>query len=258
MNKNKRVSPLRSNYAMFMQKMCLSLLLGTASLFAVGDKPLLSVNQDNEKALFYVGNTQPSNGQMQMQLLLLEGLQPKSYVLEVDCGALVAGIPIMSFLEKGHFVGIDPNRWLIEDSLKIETNRTIVESRRPLFLFNDQFDASETKIRFDYILSHSILSHAAHWQLPLFLENCAKVLKKGGKVVVSIRLTEPNEFGSAGAPHETMSNEWIYPGNSFFDKATVIEEGLKWFSHVEQKKEYTKLITSTDKSAFHDWFVFIK
>ena len=37
----------------------------------------------------------------------------KSHVLEVGCGCLSAGVPVMRYLQRGHYVGIDPNRWLL-------------------------------------------------------------------------------------------------------------------------------------------------
>lgn len=216
------------------------------------------VNQLNEHAIVYVGNRYAQNGVMQLELLLREGLQKQDYVVEIGCGALVAGIPIMSFVEHGHYAGIEPNKWLIDATLQIPENSKIVEDACPQFLYNQDFDASSLGIQFDYIISHSIMSHAAYWQLPLFLKNCAQILKSGGKVVFSLRLTEPNKYGSYGAPAETKDSEWQYPGNSFFDKETLIKEASQYFSKVEQKELYTELITSSDSSAFHDWFVLTK
>lgn len=219
---------------------------------------LLCVTNINQSAVYYVGNDHLENGRMQLELLKREGLQKNDYVLEIGCGALVAGIPIMLFLEKNHYVGIDPNKWLIEASLEIKENKDIVNARLPIFLYNDAFDASPTKIEFNYIIAHSIMSHAAHWQLPLFLQMCAKVLKPGGKLVFSMRLTEANEFGNPGSPCETKAEVWQYPGVAFFHKSTVIAEASRYFTNIEHKKMYTKLITSTDGRACHDWFVLTK
>ena len=65
----------------------------------------IQVTEANCDALKFVGST-PNSGKMQLQLLLLEGLKTEDYVLEIGCGALVASVPIMSFLEESHFVGI--------------------------------------------------------------------------------------------------------------------------------------------------------
>lgn len=249
-----------------MHKIATSILafLITAQCFALENSSerdasikLCKMDYRNEEAVNYVG-TRPSGGKVQLELLLLEGLQEQDYVLEIGFGALMSAIPIMSFLEDGHYAGIDPNKWLMEASLQIPENLDVVSEKQPVFLYNSDFDGSSFERTFDYIFAHSIMSHAAYWQLPLFLENCAKVLREGGKVVFSLRLTEMNEYGGEGADHETQANEWQYPGCSFFNKETVICEALKWFSKVEHKLEYTKLLTEDSKGVCHDWFVITK
>lgn len=218
---------------------------------------LCLVDDRNQEAVEYVG-TRPTGGRVQLELLQREGLQQNHYLLEVGCGALMSAIPMMTFLEKEHYVGIDPNSWLRERTLLIPENRAAVEASQPLFLQRNDFDAESAGIEFDFIFAHSIMSHAAHWQLPLFLENTAKVLKEGGKVIFSLRLTEPNEYGNRGAEEETNASEWQYPGCSFFDEETVVREASQWFRKVERKKEYTALITADNRGAFHDWFVLTK
>ena len=165
---------------------------------------------------------------------------------------------LLCLLEKGHYVGIDPNPWLMNQTLLIAENQQVVNEKAPIFLNNINFDASSTGITFDYVFAHSIMSHAAHWQLPLFFENIAKVLKKNGKVIFSIRLTETNEYGNEGAAQETHAEEWQYPGCSFFHTSTVIKEASKWLKTVELKKEFTAIITADNHYACHDWFVLTK
>jgi cyclopropane fatty-acyl-phospholipid synthase-like methyltransferase len=195
---------------------------------------------------------------MQLELLLKEGLLENNYVLEIGCGALVASIPVISFLQTGHYVGIDPNKWLIDASLQVEENQRVATEKQPLFLYNDSFDARTTNMRFDYILAHSIMSHAPLWQLQLFLQRCSEVLQDNGKVVFSLCLTEPNEFGNKGAKNESTTDQWQYPAFTFFHKETIVAEASKWFKEIEHKKLYTRFITSTDKRHFQDWFVLTK
>ena len=241
---------------MYLIKNCfLFLIMSLCKLHAV---EILYVNDLNKAAVEYVGNTNPENGRMQLELIEREGLKDTDFVLEIGCGALIAGIPIISFLEAGHYVGIDPNKWLIDSSLQIDENKKIIHEKKPIFLFNQSFNATSVTLKFDYILAHSVMSHAPLWQLRLFLENCAKVLKDNGKVLFSLRLTDANPYDGLGKKKESITTEWQYPGNTFFDRSTVIKEASKWFSIIEQKQLYTKLIMETDKGAFHEWFVVTK
>lgn len=211
----------------------------------------------NIQAVEYVG-TRPSGGIVQLQLLQGEGLESHHYILEIGCGALMSGIPIMSYMQRGHYVGIDPNPWLMYQTLLIDENLHVVIDRNPLFINNTDFDASSSNLVFDYVFAHSIMSHAAEWQLSLFFEKTSQVLKKNGKVIFSIRLTEPNAYGNTGAPEETHAQEWQYPGCSFFEKATVIREASKWFTTIEHKKDFTAILVADNPGAFHDWFVLTK
>jgi hypothetical protein len=65
----------------------------------------------------YVGTDEVS-GQLQVELLKREGCVPTSKVLEVGCGCLNTGIQLIRYLEKGNYVGIDPNEWLRQVALK--------------------------------------------------------------------------------------------------------------------------------------------
>jgi len=122
------------------------------------------------------------------------------------------------------------------------------------------FDAGSLGMKFDYILAHSILSHAAHRQLGQFLENSAKVLAPSGKIVASIRLAEGNKWGSAGSPDKDDSRcaEWQYPGVSFFKKSTVLDAAEACGLEATHKPEYTEFYVNRRPEEHHDWFVFKK
>ena len=97
---------------------------------------LVHVTDINQQAISYVGNTHVENGKMQLELLLLEGLQKNNFVLEIGCGALFAGIPIMSFLEENNYAGIEPNKWLIDATLQLPENKIVIDRANPQFLYN--------------------------------------------------------------------------------------------------------------------------
>ena len=189
--------------------------------------------------------TDETSGQLQFELLKKEGCMPTSRVLEIGCGFLQAGAPLMQYLEKGCYVGIDPNGWLIKKAMKRPGIRQLVEEKQGRFLHVSDFDASTLGVTFDRVLSHSVLSHAAHWQLEQFLRNTSRVLAPGGRIVASIRLAEGNNFGSAGSPdrQDSMDEEWVYPGVSWFKLATVIATADRLGLHAVHVPEHTEFYT---------------
>jgi SAM-dependent methyltransferase len=202
--------------------------------------------------------TDEESGRRQLALLQREGCRPSSRVLEVGCGALHAGIPTIEYLDPGNWVGIDPNGWLIDAALTSPGNRQLVEAKRATFLNVDDFDASSLGRSFDHVLSHSVLSHAAHWQLPLFLHNVVKVLAPAGRIIASIRLAEGNAFGSIGSPdgRDSHDESWVYPGVSWFTFATVEREARSEGLEVSLKPEYTEVYIAGRNRERHDWLVF--
>jgi cyclopropane fatty-acyl-phospholipid synthase-like methyltransferase len=202
--------------------------------------------------------TDEVSGQLQFDLLKREGCVPTSKVLEVGCGCLNAGVQLIRYLEKGNYVGIDPNEWLRQARLKERHLGQLIEEKQATFLSVKDFDASELGLKFDCVLSHSVLSHCAHWQLEQFLRNVAKVLVSGGRILASIRLAEGNAYGSAGTSDkkDSMHKQWQYPGGSYFKLSTVIETADKQGLTAVHIPEYTEFYTKTRPGEYHDWIVF--
>jgi cyclopropane fatty-acyl-phospholipid synthase-like methyltransferase len=210
-----------------------------------------------DEAKRYVGTNEVS-GQIQLELLKEEGCIPASKILEIGCGNLNAGIPIIAYLDKGNYVGIDPNEWLRKVAMKQNSVHQLINDKQARFLSVSDFDASKVGSKFDYILSHSVLSHCAHWQLEQFLTNTAKVLGQNGRILASIRLAEGNAYGSKGSPDkkDSMCQEWQYPNVSFFTLSTVVETAKKQGLVAEYKPEYTDFYAKRCPNEYHDWIVF--
>ena len=205
----------------------------------------------------FVG-TDEISGRLQFDLLRREGLCPNSVMLEVGCGCLNAGVFFIEYLERGNYVGIDPNEWLREAAIRECQLHGLIEQKSPIFLSNTNFDAISLGMKFDFAFSHSILSHTAHWQLEQYLKNVGHVLKPHGLILASIRLAEGNAFGNPGSPNKNDSEdrEWVYPGVSWFKLATVQEMARKAGLAAVYKPEYTAFYTLTRPAEYHDWIVF--
>ena len=198
------------------------------------------------------------SGELQLELLKREGCVPESCVLEVGCGCLNAGLPLIGYLKRGRYVGIEPNRWLLGAALRTARARWLVAAKRPTFLERTDFDAGGLERTFDYVLSHSVLSHCAHWQLEQFVANVARVLRPGGRILASIRLAEGNAYGSRGSPdkEDSLDEEWQYPEVSWFAFETVKQTAERHGLKAAVKPEYTKFYVSRRPREFHDWLVF--
>ncbi len=164
----------------------------------------------------------------------------------------------MRYLDRHHYVGIEPNRWLLDAAMTDWRVRVVVATSRPPFLGRTDFDASSTGRVFDYVLAHSALSHFAHRQLEEFIRNVARVLQSQGRILASIRLAEGNAYGSPGAPDgdDSMDAEWQYPDVSWFKFDTVERVAAQHGLTVVVKPEYTQRFISRRPREIHDWLVF--
>lgn len=214
-------------------------------------------SEEEIEAKRYVATDEVS-GRLQLELLRREGCVPASKVLEIGCGCLHLGVLLIQYLEKSNYVGIDPNEWLRQVALKKPHDRQLIKEKDARFLSVDSFDASHLGITFDFVFSHSVLSHCAHWQLEQFLRNTAKVLAPKGRIIASIRLSEGNAYGSGGSPdkEDSMDEEWRYPEITWFKLATVVRAADKQGLTVVHMPEYTMFYTITRPKEFHDWLVF--
>jgi cyclopropane fatty-acyl-phospholipid synthase-like methyltransferase len=205
------------------------------------------------EAQAYVGNGGQDYfvvGLLQLELLRMNGCVPSSQVLEIGCGALVGGRPIMQFLDPNRYVGIEPNTWLIEAAKEgLPDTERLLREKRPLFLDNTDFDASRTGRRFDYVIAHSILSHAAAHQYPQFLLAVRKALVPDGVVLASIRFTDDQHRELGDSNHQ----EWQYPGVSTFAWDTARRIARECGYEIEWRKDYRLFFSRYAPINFHDW-----
>ncbi len=100
----------------------------------------------------------------------------------------------MPFLGADSYVCVEPNWWLTYNSMLINDGDLAIVfwQKRAMVLHNVEFDATELldrypSLSFDIVFSHSILSHAADYQLLQYFTNTRKMVSLGGKSLMSIR-----------------------------------------------------------------------
>lgn len=237
------------NYIVLLTKKCLNFL---NKIFR---GKFYKFNRFNET--FFVGTTKAS-GLIQLKLLISLGLKPEHKLIEFGCGALNGSLPIFTFLQRGNYVGVDPNSWLrtVRTIKSFKTFRKRLE-KKPKFLSNADFQGPRDQNDFDFVFSHSVLSHASRSQVSNFFKNSSSLLKNGGIIVSSWRDTQGNNFGSLGSPNNEESDDvsWVYPGVTFYSKNTLIylaaENGLQ----IEFAPYLTEMLTRSRQGEYHDWFV---
>lgn len=200
---------------------------------------MLKITEKNKDAVYYVG-TIPAEGVAQLEILKEEGFKKSSTVLEIGCGALVASVPIIEYVSKGNYTGIDPNAWLWEASLKNKAVKELVEKKAATLGANADFTTG-TKDKFDYIISHSVVTHCSDANLIEFAQGTAKNSHKDTILLFSCLLCDT----------PVTASEWQYPGSRTFT-LEQIKEAFKG-KKVEVMPAYTDIVVKAHYSAVHNW-----
>jgi len=138
---------------------------------------------------------------MQFNLLTFLGLREHHYLLDLGCGSLRGGKIFIPYLLPGRYYGIEPEQWLIEEGFKKELGEEIIHIKRPIFRNDNNFTLSIFNRKFDFILAHSIFSHASQQQIRRCLSEANKVMMPTSIFIATFIKGEKNYTG----------NKWVYP-----------------------------------------------
>ena len=178
----------------------------------------------------------------------------------------------MQYLDAGNYCGVDPLDWQMEETSNNPKSKAVIEGKSPRFHNNDTFHGKAFDEKFDFIIAHSVMSHAAYWQMEQFLKNSAEVLNEGGKVLFSLYFNDGNPLGSIVYPKEKIISqikenyrngkyygteydfrEWIYPRNSFFRKESVIGLAKVYGLSGDESHISTMIMSDTNPHYKHSW-----
>ncbi len=141
----------------------------------------------------FVGGMWEEMGRLQIQFMLENGLNPKSKLLDIGCGALRGGIYFIRYLNKGNYFGLDINSSMIE-AAKYELQHEGLNDKNSTLLVNDKFEFSLFESEFDFILAQSVFTHLPLNHILRCLIEVKKVLKKDGVFYVTFFKAKLNNF----------------------------------------------------------------
>lgn len=124
-------------------------------------------------------------GEAQFERLRHLGLEPRHQVLDVGCGSLRAGRLLIPWLEAGHYCGLEPEAWLVEAGIEHELGREVFEAKRPLFHHGRDFALGPFGRSFDYVVAHSVFSHAPVPQIRCCLAEVRAVMRPGATLLAT-------------------------------------------------------------------------
>ena len=157
--------------------------------------------------------------EVQARALAKLGLQPNHRLLEIGCGPLQAGAPLIRFLDAGNYVGVDISGDRLEAARAV-IQRFDLDEREPRLVLSDDFGLDQlTPASFDRIWSFHVVIHFPKEAVCRFLEAVSTLLKPGGIGWFSAWVTpERAEFNRRGTWLEFPVTE---AGSDFFRSAAA-------------------------------------
>jgi len=135
-------------------------------------------------------------GASQFRLLTALGLREHHILLDFGCGSLRAGRLLIPYLLPGHYFGLDPNSWLIEDGIAQQVGPSMLDLKRPTFLYRSDFEATRFGVTFDYIVAQSVFSHCGREIVAKSLSEFRACLAPSGLVLATF--VRPDQLGEIG------------------------------------------------------------
>ena len=129
----------------------------------------------------------------QIAFLKERGLVPSNQLLEIGCGPLTGGIPIIAYLKSGNYVGVDIRNSVLDLSWQ-EVGKAGLSFKNPRLICSSSFGDTELgDQRFDFIFSFSVLYHLSNEILKLYFASVRRRLKLTGVCLATVNILDESD-----------------------------------------------------------------
>jgi ubiquinone/menaquinone biosynthesis C-methylase UbiE len=140
-------------------------------------------------------------GALQFNALTSIGLRETHKLLDVGCGSLRGGRLSVMYLRPGNYFGMEPTAWALDDGKQAHLGAELIAMKRPTFSNDGNFTLTTFGEQFDFIMVHSVFTHAAMPQIQRCFSEARKVMKPTSVLLATFLEGEKDHEGS----------EWVYP-----------------------------------------------
>ncbi|MDP3919966.1 MAG: class I SAM-dependent methyltransferase [Candidatus Omnitrophota bacterium] len=131
----------------------------------------------------------------QLQFLRKQSLRKQDYLLDMGCGTLRGGIPLIQYLEEGHYYGVDVREEVLKEAVREMKEARLNHKRAHLVLLTNEADL-DLKREFDVVWAFSVLIHLSDEKVSEFMKLVARHLKRGGRFFANVNETDrPMDVG---------------------------------------------------------------
>ncbi len=162
-----------------------------------------------------VGGKWDEQGERQFNHMCAQGLGLSSYLLDIGCGSLRAGLWFISYLDEGHYYGIDISEELLNAGRNIELPKHNLQYKNPTLVCMDDFNFESLGQTFDYVLAQSVFTHLPERQIARCITNVEKVLRPNGKFFATFA-ESPSDKEPVYIHKKSYRATFYYDGRLYF------------------------------------------
>lgn len=119
---------------------------------------LVKTEQETRHALVGAPDVWKQARDFQFNFLKNQGLQTNDRLLDIGCGTLRGGIPLIEYLDTGNYYGMDVRDEVLEEGRKEIKSAKLTNKKANLISFNHFYEV-EMNVKLDVIFAFSVLIH---------------------------------------------------------------------------------------------------
>lgn len=135
----------------------------------------------------------------QFKFLVDQGLKTNQRLVDIGCGTLRGGIPLIDMLEEGHYYGIDVRAEVL-DKGRDELKEQGLESKKPNLIAFDDFSNLDLNDKVDYAFAFSVLIHLSDDIAEKCFQFVGRSLAEGGRFLANVNVEKHEDAEWQGFP----------------------------------------------------------
>lgn len=173
----------------------------------------------------------------QIDFLKISGLQPDHHLLDIGCGTLRGGIPLIAYLDEGRYFGIEARAEVLDEGRK-ELRENGLEYKNPSLFAAPDISALAIEQEFDFAWAFSVLFHMKDEVLMDTLRFVGEHLGGGGVFYANVIIGEEEEGEWQGFPVVSRTTEFYRAACAANGLSVSVLGSLEKLGHVSHEESH--------------------
>ncbi len=156
----------------------------------------MSTDPEHRKALVGPARHFEEKRRFQKEFILSQGLQPHHTYLDIGCGVLRGGLPLIEYLEEGNYAGYDVDPIIINEARKVlDENPQALNKNPDIQLVEEVAEFSSSK-KYDFVMAYAVLIHMTDEIVESCFRQCSEVLTPTGVFYANVNIGEAERINT--------------------------------------------------------------